>query len=103
VYAPRADPRDPTAPTPDDRRSLLAAFALAAVIPAGLFVASRPLVGVLGLVALAGVALGGIRVVGPIRRLRAGRQLQVALPGGLRLRVVRHSAEPSHEGRPPEG
>ena len=92
VYAPPSDPRDPSAPLPTDLRQLVAAFLLAAAIPLGLFVASRPLVGVVGLAALAVLFTGARRATASLRRLR-DRPLQFDLPGGVQLRVVRHPAE----------
>jgi hypothetical protein len=92
VYAPPSDPRDPSAPLPTDLRQLVAAFLLAATIPLGLFVASRPLVGVVGLAAPVVLFTGARRVSASLRRLR-DRPVQFDLPGGVRLRVVRHPTE----------
>lgn len=92
VYAPPSDPRDPTASPPTGLRQLVAAFLLAAVIPLGLFVASRPLVGVVGLAALVVLFTGTRRARVSLRRLR-DRPVQFDLPGGVRLRVVRHPTE----------
>lgn len=102
VYAPPTDPRDPNASKPTDPRALAAAFLLVAVIPLGLFVASRPLVGVAGLVTVVCLLVGARRVAGPVRRLRDGRDLQIDLPGGVRLRVARHPAECAREERASE-
>lgn len=92
VYAPPSDPRDPNASSPTDLRQLVAAFLLAAAIPLGLFVASRPLVGVVGLAALVVLFAGARRATASLRRLR-DRPLRVDLPGGVRLRVVRRPTE----------
>lgn len=102
VYTPPSDPRDPNASTPTDLRSLVAAFLLAAVIPLGLFVTSRPLVGVVGLAALVALTAGARRAALSLRRLRNDRPLRFDLPGGVRLRVVRRPVEPRHEERPAE-
>jgi hypothetical protein len=92
VYAPPSDPRDPNASSPTGPRQLVAAFLLAAAIPLGLFVASRPLVGVVGLAALVVLFAGARRATASLRRLR-DRPLRVDLPGGVRLRVVRRPTE----------
>jgi hypothetical protein len=97
VYTPPIDPRDPNASNPTDPRTLAAAFLLVAAIPLGLFVASRPLVGVAGLVALVCLLAGGRHATGLVRRLRGGRGLEVDLPGGVRLRVARDPAKPTRE------
>lgn len=102
VNAPPVGRRDPTVSTPLDARSLLAAFLLAAVIPTGLFVASRPLVGVVGLATLLGLVAGTRRVVGSLQRVRRDRHFEVDLPGNLSLRVVRHPTERPREERSPE-
>lgn len=98
VYAPPSSPRDPTAPLPTGLRHLVAAFLLAATVPLGLFVASHPLVGAAGLAALAGLFVGRRRAGATLCRLR-DRPLRVDLPGGVRLRVVRHPAERPSEDR----
>jgi len=99
VYAPPSDPRDPSAPTstPTGLRSLVAALLLAAVVPAALFVATRPVVGAVGLAALVGLSAGARRGARSLRRLRRDRPLRVDLPGGLVLRVARHPAETHRE------
>jgi hypothetical protein len=109
MYAPPSDPRHPNAPLPTDLRHLVAAFLLTAVIPLGLFVASYPLVGAAGLVgprrpssALVGPFAGRRRLGGTLRRLR-DRPLQFDLPGGVRLRIVRHPAERPPEDRATDG
>jgi hypothetical protein len=101
VYTPPSDPRDPNVSTPIDLRSLVAALLLVAVIPVGLFVASRPLVGVLGLAGLVGLSVGTRRAASSLRRL-GDRPLRFDLPGGVRLRVVRRPAEPRRDDRPAE-
>lgn len=99
VYAPPSDPRDPSAPTstPTGLRSLVAALLLAAVVPAALFVATRPVVGAVGLAALVGLSAGARRGARSLRRLRRDHLLRVDLPGGLVLRVARHPAETHRE------
>ena len=92
VYAPPSDPRDPTVSPSTDLRDLVAAILLVAAIPLGLFVASRPLVGVVGLAALAVLFTGARHAAASLRRLR-DRPVQFDLPGGVRLRVVRHPTE----------
>ncbi|MFC6940999.1 hypothetical protein ACFQE8_13680 [Salinirubellus sp. GCM10025818] len=97
MYSPPIDPRDPNASNPTDPRTLAAAFLLVAAIPLGLFVASRPLVGLAGLVALVCLLAGGRHATGLVRRLRDGRELRIDLPGGVRLRVGRSLAEHPRE------
>jgi len=93
VYAPPSDPRDPNVSTPRGLRALVGAFLLVAVVPAALFVASRPLVGVVGLAALLVLFTGARRAAASLGRLGRDRPLQFDLPGGVRLRVVRHPPE----------
>lgn len=101
MYAPPPDPRDPNASTPIDLRSLVAAFLLVAVVPAALFVASRPLLGAVGVAALLVLFTGARRVTTALRRL-GERPVQVDLPGGVRLRVVRRPTELPAEDPPSE-
>ena len=98
MYAPPSDPRDPNAPTPTDPRSLVAAFLLAAAVPAALFAATWPLVGAVGFAALVGLFVGARRLLPAVRRARQDRPLRFDLPGGVSLRIVRRPAEPPAEG-----
>ncbi|MEF8840864.1 MAG: hypothetical protein V5A62_04470 [Haloarculaceae archaeon] len=84
-----------------DLRRLVAAFLLVAVVPAALFVATRPAVGAVGLAVLLVLFTGSRRVTTALRRFE-DHPLQVDLPGGVRLRVVRHPAELPTEDPPSE-